>query len=214
MEKSLEKPTEVKKISEHISLFSDGKYRWEYKLNLLKNPTVFFTVWKIFLILLGISFLLAFFFSLGNKDFFFSGFLQLLKGYGIAFGTLTLVTLLGYMIYAAIMGGKYIVEFEMDEIGISHIQNPKQAEKAKKISALTAAAGVAAKRPSAAAAGVNSSLKTVSYTDFSKVKRIKIRRKLCLIKLNEVLERNQIYTEKEDFDFVKNYISERCKNVK
>ena len=37
-----------------VRLCSDGKYRWVYEMNLLKNPTIFFTVLKVMMISVGI----------------------------------------------------------------------------------------------------------------------------------------------------------------
>lgn len=206
-------PVEVEKISDSISLYSDGKYRWKYEMSLIKNPMIFFTVWKIFFFILFGGFLLGFFVSLGNRDFFWKGFLDLLGGYGIALGVMTALTVLACLIYAAIMG-KYSVEFEMDEKGVKHTQNPAQAKKAKKLAAATMVAGAAAGRPSAIMAGRGASFKTVSYSDFSRVRKVKPFKAFSTIKVNELLEHNQVYTEKEDFDFVKNYIIEHCENLK
>ena len=46
---------EGRPVSANIVWCADGKYRWLYRMNLLKNPTVFLLVWKIFFfILLGV----------------------------------------------------------------------------------------------------------------------------------------------------------------
>ena len=37
-----------------VRLCNDGKYRWVYEMNLLKNPTIFLTVLKVMLISVGI----------------------------------------------------------------------------------------------------------------------------------------------------------------
>ena len=47
------------------------------------------------------------------------------------------------------------------------------------------------------------------YSEFGKVRSVKACRRRNLIKVNEVLNHNQVYAEKEDFDFVLNYISSR-----
>ncbi|MBR7082902.1 MAG: zinc ribbon domain-containing protein, partial [Clostridia bacterium] len=145
-------PVEVEKISDSITLYSDGKYRWKYEMSLVKNPTIFFTVWKIFFFIILAGFVIGFFVSLGKRDFFWSGFLGMLGGYGIALGVMTVLTALACLLYAAIMG-KYSVEFEMDENGVLHTQNPAQHKKAKKLGAATMIAGAASGRPSIAMAG-------------------------------------------------------------
>ena len=42
------------KVTENIYLCPDGVYRWFYELNMLTNPTILFTVWKVILIAFGI----------------------------------------------------------------------------------------------------------------------------------------------------------------
>ena len=207
-------PVVVEKISENISLYDDGKYRWSYALNMFKNPIVFFTVWKIFFVLMSIGFLISFFVSLGEKDFFFAGFWDWLKIYGIALAAMTTISYLGYALYAAMLGGKYLVEFEMDEKGVMHTQTASQAKKARKIGSATAIAGLASGSLTTAGIGVNAAAKTSSYSDFSFVKKVKVIRPLLVIKLNERFEHNQVYAEKEDFDFVLDYIIAHCPNAK
>ena len=42
-------------VTPNIILGSDGKYRWVYEMSLFRNPTIFLTVWKIFIfVALGI----------------------------------------------------------------------------------------------------------------------------------------------------------------
>ncbi|MBO4572719.1 MAG: hypothetical protein J5762_03010 [Clostridia bacterium] len=207
-------PVEVEKISENISLYDDGKYRWSYALNMFKNPIIFFTVWKIFFIIMSIGFIISFLVSLGEKDFFFAGFLNWLKIYGIAIAAMTAISYLGYAVYAAMLGGKYLVEFEMDEKGVLHTQTATQAKKAKKIGSATAVAGLTAGRLTTVGIGVNAASKTSSYTDFSAVKKVKVIRPLLVIKLNERFEHNQVYANKEDFDFVLSYVISHCPNAK
>ncbi|MBO4216634.1 MAG: hypothetical protein J5940_01670, partial [Clostridia bacterium] len=208
------KPVEERRISDNITLFSDGKYRWKYDLNLFTNPTVFFVVWKIFFFIILIMVFIGCLFQLGDGDFFWDGFKTMMGVFGIAVGVMTGVSLLGYLVYAAIMGGKYRVEFEMDEYGLTHTQVAEQAKKAKKISALTMLAGAAARRPTVVTAGYLSSAKTRSVTDFSKVRKVKVNRTLRVIKLNELIEHNQVYAAKEDFPFVESFILEHCTNTK
>ena len=212
--KPKEVPVEVEKISDNITLYSDGKYRWRYDFNLLTNPTIFFVVWKIFFFIMLASFVIAFFIGLGDSDFFWDGFLGLLRGYGIVLAIITGVSLLGYLVYAAIMGGKYCVEFEMDENGVLHKQVDSQVKKAKKISKATTFAGAASGSITTIGIGRISSTKTSSYSDFSRVKSVRVHRLTRVIKVNELLEHNQVYASKEDFPFVENYIKEHCTNTR
>lgn len=200
-------------IGKSVVLCSDGKYRWRYDMSLFKNPTIFLLVWKIFFFILIGIFAVVFLASLGSPNFFFEGFLEWLKALGIALGVMSVVVLLGYLLYAAMMGGKYCVIFEMDEKGVNHKQTADQAKKARKISKATIGAGLATGRLTTIGIGINSA-RTEMYSDFDRVRKIKAYPKTNVIKVNGRLSHNQVYAEKEDFDFVKNYIVEHCKNAK
>ena len=53
-----------------------------------------------------------------------------------------------------------------------------------------------------------------SISDFDKVRRVKANRRQHLIKVNQTLERNQVYVTEEDFDFVLDFIRKHCPNAK
>ena len=109
-------------VTKNITFDADGFYRWAYELNLYKNPTIIFLIWKIFgFILLGLwLFMVLLEFiddSLSLETLLDISEVMLL--FGLGFGVLCLV---GYLVYALMMGGKYCVLFEMDERGVNHIQ--------------------------------------------------------------------------------------------
>ena len=120
----------------------------------------------------------------------------------------------GFILTAAIFKGKYIVLFEMDEKGVAHVVTPEQMKKARKLAKITAAAGAARGSFTTAGAGVLAASKQASISEFAKVRRVKPRRRLHVIKVNEFIEKNQIYVPDEDFDFVYDYIKSRCVNAK
>ncbi|MBO4212582.1 MAG: hypothetical protein J5894_00535, partial [Clostridia bacterium] len=62
-------------------------------------------------------------------------------------------------------------------------------------------------------AGIAAS-RTEMYSEFSKIKKIKVYPRRNLIKINETLEHNQVYAADVDFEFVKNYICEHCPGAK
>lgn len=201
------------RIGKSITLCDDGKYRWVYKMNIFTNPTVFFLVWKIFAaIMLGIM-LIIFFSDIGREDFFPDGLLSNLKVMGLMLLGMTVLVAVGCAVWGLIYGGKYIVEFEMDEHGINHKQIPVQAEKARKIGKAAALTGAAAGSFTATGAGINSQ-RTEMYSDFSKVTRVKPKRRFHVIKVNEGLFHNQVYAPAEDYELVLGYITEHCPKLK
>lgn len=205
---------EGQRISDNITLGQDGKYRWRFEMSLFRNPTVFLLVWKIFFfIIIGIFGFITIIDLIENDDFFPDRFLGNLKVFGIVLLGMTVLTAVGFLIYALIMGGKYIVDFEMDEQGIKHSQLPAQAAKARKISEAAFLAGAAAKSPTTMGVGLTSTGNEM-YSEFSMVKKVRAYPKRNLIKVNQTLQHNQVYAAPEDFEFVKDYIISRCGNLK
>ena len=194
-----------------VSRGDDGKYRWVYEVHLFKNPIFFFMIWKIFFfIFLGVSAATLI------SDAVNWGMQQLLKNLtflGYFFIGMTAVVGFGYLIYAVIMGGKYTVEFEMDEKGFVHRQIASQAKKAKAIGSAAMFSGSVSGNAGAIGAGI-AAQRTEMFTEFSKVKKVKSYPKRNVIKVKETLEHNQVYVPKEDFAFVNDFILSHCPNIK
>ena len=129
--------------TETVALCEDGKYRWRYDVNLFKNLKIFWLVWKVLFFSFMIVFLFVIIFDITNWGFTQERIINNLKFFAYFLVGMTCVSSFGYSVYAAIMGGKYCVVFEMDEVGINHRQTDSQAKKAKKIAGVTAAAGAA-----------------------------------------------------------------------
>ncbi len=199
--------------NKEVKLCEDGKYRWVYEMNMITNPTIFLTVLKVFFwIIVGMWAVFGLILYVSHGDW--KGFLGMTKAMLIVLALFAVLTLLGVLLLAAIYGGKYVVLFEMDENGVKHIQLPRQVKKAEALGLITALVAIAAKRPAAAGAGLLSTAKTSSFSEFAKVRRVKAYRRLHLIKVNQLLEKNQVYVPDEDFDFVLDWIKTRCVNAK
>lgn len=196
----------MNRVTKNITFDSDGVYRWAYELNLYKNPTIIFLIWKIFgFILLGMwLFMVLLEFiddSLSLETLVDISTSMLL--FALGFGLLCLV---GYLVYALMMGGKYCVLFEMDERGVNHIQMAPQVKKVEAISILTMLVGAMAGRPGVVGTGMLAGARTSMYTSFADVRSVEPFPGRDLIKVNELLNKNQVYAEKEDYDFVLNFI--------
>ena len=191
-----------------IRLCPDGKYRWYYEYPMLKNPTVLFTVWKVLLLAALAPGLVVLFSELGNG--FVAAIRQFALVYGITFGGLFVLSCLSYLLLAAIYGFHYIVLFEMDEQGVTHIQQEKQFRKAQAMGWLTALAGAAAGRPGPAGTGVLAATKRQTTSEFRNVSTVIGLKKRNTIKVNQLLSKNQVYVQSADYDFVWDYITSRC----
>ena len=215
METTLEKASQIVENKsyqgEEVRLCSDGKYRWVYEMHLLKNPTIFFTVLKVMMISIGIVWLFGLIIGLGDMSLDY--FLFWTKLSGIMLGLFVVLTIIGVLITAAILG-KYVVLFEMDEKEVVHIQMPRQVKKAEVIGFITVLVGAMAKNPTTMGTGLLAASKSRSSSEFANVRRVKAYRKRNLIKVNQLFNKNQVYVADEDFDFVYNFIKSRCPKAK
>ncbi len=201
--------------SKNITMCTDGKYRWVYELNLYKNPAIIKEVGRGILISLVIVLALIFGFEMIDGIGTFAEKLQYVAELaGILFAIMLVITILGYLLYSYMMGGTYCALFEMDENGICNKAQEKHIKKAELISAITVIAGIASGRPGVAGTGMLASARTSMYTRFDSVKELEILPKQHLIRLNETLNRNQVYAEDEDFAFVADYLKAHCKYAK
>ncbi|MBQ6555473.1 MAG: zinc ribbon domain-containing protein [Firmicutes bacterium] len=196
------------KVTENIYLCTDGKYRWVYEFSMLKNPTILITVWKVLLLSFGIVYLIMLFFLLLDgidKE----GFLSLTGGFAAITGFFLFLGVIAYLIVAGQYGWKYMVLFTMDEEGVEHRQMQAQFDKAKAMGWLTVAAGIAAGKPAMVGLGLNNATRSSMSSSFAYVRKVKAVKRRNVIYVNELLDKNQIYAAKEDFDFVLDYILAR-----
>ncbi|MCQ2978652.1 MAG: hypothetical protein MJ245_02530 [Clostridia bacterium] len=194
-----------------ITKSENGTYRWYYEFDMLKNPMVIRTVFKIFFyILLGLcTFLILLDIIEGN--FGVTSLIETTKAMGITAGILFGLSIISYFILAGIYGFKYCVLFEMNDEGIKHIQMEKQFKKAKALAWVEAITGMVSGNATLAGSGLLAGTKNQLTTDFGRVKKVKVIKKHNTIKIVAPFSHNQIYVCDEDFDFVLNYINERTK---
>ena len=206
---------EGQKVTENIYYCSDGKYRWIYELNMLKNPVILMTIWKIFGILILVQIVLSFLLEVfeGDISTWFTEYL-LTPGFLIVPGILFALSLISYVIIGFIYGWQYIVLFEMDHHGVDHIQMPKQFEKAQGLAWLTAMAGLATGNFTTAGSGILAASKNTSSTNFEFVRKVIKKKNFHCIKVNELMEKNQVYAADEDFEFVWEFITQQCTKAK
>lgn len=184
---------------------NNDTYRWRYAMNLFKNPTIFLTVAKVMLLAIVISTLL-----IGIITIIADGFdRDSLKFVGqlflIMLGIFAVLLVLGYLIYAAIMGGHYTVDFEMNDKILVHAQVPKQARKAEAIGVAAMIGGLIAHSRGAISAGFNSATRTITTVQFDRVKKVVVDKKHSVIKLHCV-GWDHAYADGDDFDLAADWI--------
>ncbi len=186
----------------------DGQYHWRYEMSLFKNPTIFLNSAKAIAIAVVITMVFLSLISLISDGFTADSFKFCGKLFLIIAGIFLGLLLISYPIYAAIMGGSYVVDFTMDEKTILHAQSPKQAKKAEKIGAAAAVMGVLTHTRGAVSAGVVAAGQTASTVEFDRVKQVTLNKKRSVIKLRS-FGVTEVYADGEDFDFVAQWIRAR-----
>lgn len=204
-----------KKVSENIWLCGDGVYRWYYELDMLRNPIVLFTVWKVLGIAFGAVIVFTLLVSLFQRTVrTIPDLWGMVWPFLILIAVFFVISIISYLILAATYGWKYVVLFEMTEDCVRHIQAPKQFQKAQALGWLTALAGVAAGNPAVTGMGLSVDARNTSTSEFKNVAVIKPRRRRDTIHVNQRLNKNQIYVRAADFDFVEQFLKSRCPNAK
>ena len=206
-----------RKVTENIILCPDGKYRWVYEFQMLKNPAILITVLKVLLLSFAVVFgFMALLHVIGGdyrmwsaSDYagVFKGLLYILLG-------VLVLGVISYLILAAIYGWSYQVLHTMDEEGVELIQMEKEFQKSQAIGWLTAAAGLATGNAGMMGTGILAAARNTSASVFQQVRKVKPVRRRHVIYVNQLLGHNQVYAEDADFDFVKNFIVEHCPNAK
>ena len=192
--------------SKNVVLCQDGKYRWVYEVNLFKDFWVLGLIYKIFGgIILGLAVIFFIIELFDSHNYMF-----VLQMFGIMCGIFLVLGILGYLIYAAIMGGKYCVVYTMDDAGILSEQQPKQAKKANIIADLLVLAGALSGNLTTIGIGLSSANKTSMYSAFKGVKKLKGVAEKGLIRMDARFNHDRAYCEQEDFNFVWNYVKSRC----
>ena len=204
-----------RQVTENIWLCPDGVYRWTYEYDMLRNPTILFTVWKV----LGISFGAVFLFTLvidllqgavkSGADLWASS-----KVFVILIGVFFVISIIAYLILAAAYGWKYQVLFEMTEEHVTHIQMPRQFEKAEALGWVTALVGLKSGNPAMSGLGLNTASRNSSTSKLRTVTCLRVRRKRHTIHVDHTLDKNQVYAEDADFDFVEQFLREHCVKAK
>lgn len=202
-------------ITPNIYFCPDGKYRWIYEFSMLKNPSILITVFKVMALSFGI--VAVFVFCLSLPDTIKHG-IQLDLGDARILAILAIVFIaiivISYLIVAWMYGWKYMVLFEMDEKKIVHIQLAKQFKKAEALGWLTAFAGAISGNLTTTGIGLVTAAKNTSTSEFKNVRKVIAKRRRETIYVNQLLSHNQVYAQKDDFSFVKDYIVAHCPNLK
>ena len=202
------------KTDSRVTLYPDGKYRWVYEVPMLKNPSILFDVYWVLGISFGLVWLLNVIFISCEDGFSLESLWGFTSGLLILMLVFAVIGYVAYVIVAWTYGWKYVVLFTLDEKEVVHQQMPRQMKKAKVLGALTALVGAAAGKPGVMGSGILAASRSTSTSVLANVKSIKARRRLNLIKVNQLLNKNRVFVPDEDFDFVYDFLCQHCPNAK
>ncbi len=194
----------------HVVLYPDGKYHWTYEVNLYKNPTILCdTYWAFGVTMLIFFFILSFILFLAD-GFSWAPLMLSLQITGLVTLIFSVLILLGYIFYAVLAGGRYMVHFTMDETELIHEQSYKSQEVAERMGKLTAWAAILSRKPALAGAGLTAASRKTSRVAFADVRSVKACQWTNTIQVNEYFSQNRVYVNDEDFDFVLAFIYSQC----
>ena len=177
---------------------------------MLKNPSILFDVYKV----LGISFGIVWLFNVlligCEEGYTLKSLWGVTSGFLVLMGVFLVIGYIAYVIVAWTYSWKYVVLFTLDEKEVVHQQMPRQVKKATVLGALTAMVGAAAGQPGVVGTGILSASRSTSTSVLAEVARIIPCRRLHLIKVNQLLNKNRIFVPDEDFDFVYDFLCKHC----
>ena len=191
----------------------DGKYRWQYDMDMMKNKSILRIVSKVLGICMGGVWLLMTFLFAQEQDFFPRGFLVLTLVFAAITAVVFLLTYLIYVIAAKTKGGVYVLRFEMDEQSVRIVQSRKTTERNKAMGVAVAAGAIASGNLASAGSAAPMLLsEQIAQTYFANIRKVKEQRKDNLIEIREAIGANQIYAADEIYDQVLSFIRAHVKS--
>ena len=173
-----------------VTLFDDGIYRWSYDLDMWHNRYMLRMILKILCVVLGIPTLLI---------------------------AAMLLTVIIYAICAAVMRGTLRLCFEMDESAVALVQSAETKNRNSALAAVADAVEIAALFSGKSTRSLRASSNALrmanesGITPFDSVRKARPQPDHDLIDLRQIFVRNQIYVNREDYAFVRDFILERVR---
>lgn len=189
-----------------IFLEEDGTYDWIYCLKMFQNLSMFKFVMKVILIIYAIMIVSLLVITKGSGDI-----LWLLGILALVFIAVIVIVLFSFWLVDKMYKGRYMLIYEMNNKGVSFSQTSDQAQITRVITSTSAAVSAAGGNIGGVISGTGLAMKPNSYhADFSKVRSVKGKRSDNLIWVNTFLQYLMVYVPDEAYDFVWNYITQRC----
>ena len=188
----------------------DGTYDWIYCMNMMKDLSMLKFYYKVIgLCFLPIILLMIWMALTGRFDW--SSFLVVM----LCFVVVLLIVVFAVWLVNKLFQSKYMLIYQMNNEGLTFSQTTDQAEMTRTIAAASAAASAAGGHTGGVISGSGMALSpNAYYSEFSKVRSVRGVRKDNLIWVNTFLQFQQVYVPAGSYDFVWNYITQRCVNAR
>ena len=206
---------------EHVTLFDDGIYRWSYDMDMWHNKFMLSLIIKVMAVIFAFPAAFFLFMLLARvlplltqgelrrvpREWITGEAVPLIITL-ICFAAAIGVTLLVYVICAAVMHGTYRLCFEMDESAVALVRSAKAMNTVNALGTVATIAAIAAGKPGEAmrTSSMLTGANAVGTTAFTSVLRVKLHPKYDVINLHEVFSMNQIYVNEGDYPFVRDFI--------
>lgn len=132
-----------------------------------------------------------------------------------ALGLIGALLLMSWAFIMAVYGGRYEVEFVLNDEGVLCRTQAKQAKKNRLINALAVGAGLISGKPAVAGAGLLAGARQSVYLRWSRVTRVKYcpGRRTILLR-GGWTENIGLYCTKENYQEVEELVRQKCLNAK
>ncbi len=188
----------------------DGTYDWIYCMKMSRNRSMFTFLVKTTTISFALI-LVVMLFLAGERV----AILPVLGIIGLVFVAVMGIVRFSLWLVDKLYKGAYMLIYEMNDQGLTFSQTTDQAQITRTIAAASAAASAAGGNAGGTLAGAGMAVSPNSYyADFSKVRSVKGKRKDNLIWVNTFFQYLMVYVSDEAYDFVWDYITERCVNAR
>jgi hypothetical protein len=203
-----------KSVNQDFRLCDDGVYRWVYVYDLWKNYTVILEIEKIFILTAMVIMIIQGLLGIREKGIV-KRLISAAQEAGVILAVMTGLLLISYPIYCLLSKGKYCVLFEMDDRSIMHTRMEKKVEKEDLVEWLWAANEILDSRLLSTGLSIATASEASIETVFADVRKVTVSRKGKTITLRCRITRNQVYVPDDRFEFIRDFILERCpKNVR
>lgn len=184
----------------------DGTYDWIYCMNMMKNTSMMKFIFKgVAICFIPVTAMLLFL-SWGSDEF-----AMMVGILAACFGVVMLITLFSVWFVNTIYKGSYMLVYQMNNDAIMFSQTTDQAAMTRTIAGASAAVNAAGNNIGGVIAGTGLAMSpNVHIAKFAKVSSVRGNRADNLIWVNTFLQSLMIYVPDEFYDFVWNYIRERC----